>query len=296
MDVIELSEEEDKPEEYLEGLQFVVSGVFNNITRDSLEKFILDHGGRRTGSVSGKVDYLVVGHKLEDGRDVSEGGKYLAAKKKSVAIIDETSFEQLVQQRSGNNDFSFGLSRPSVIPVAVKPPVKSPAKAEQKKTIAPQVPQPEQKEEATNFVREKEMWTEKYKPLRVEDLIGNRGAIDNLYTWLKDWDEVVLRGYKKKIEFRGGNFGDAPNLNARAVLIAGPPGIGKTSSARIVCAQLGYEVIEMNASDTRNKAAIEMRVKDLSSNKSLDYFSTAGLKRADENTNALASAIGGIAT
>ena len=140
------------------------------------------------------------------------------------------------------------------------------------------------------------MWTEKYKPLSVTDLIGNRGAIDNLYSWLKDWDEVVLRGYKKKIEFRAGQWGEAPNLNARAALIAGSPGIGKTSSARIVCAQLGYEVIEMNASDTRNKAAIENRVKDLSSNKSLDYFSTAGLKRADENTNALASAIGGIAT
>ena len=37
---------------------------------------------------------------------------------------------------------------------------------------------------------------------------------------------------------------DAPNLNAKAALLSGPPGIGKTSAARIVCAQLGYEVIE----------------------------------------------------
>ena len=93
MDAIELSEEKDKPEEYLEGLQFVVSGVFNNVSRDTLEKFILDHGGRKTGSVSGKVDYLVVGHKLEDGREVSLGSKYRDAKKKSVAIIDEVGFE-----------------------------------------------------------------------------------------------------------------------------------------------------------------------------------------------------------
>ena len=50
---------------------------------------------------------------------------------------------------------------------------------------------------------------------------------------------------------------DIQDPNRRAALISGPPGIGKTSAARIVCAQLGYEVIEKNASDTRNKAAIE---------------------------------------
>ena len=45
-------------------------------------------------------------------------------------------------------------------------------------------------------------------------------------------------------------------MNARACLLSGPPGIGKTSAARIVCRQLGYEVLETNASDTRNKNSI----------------------------------------
>jgi NAD-dependent DNA ligase len=49
----------------------VCSGVFENITRDKIEVFILDHGGRRTGAVSGKTDYLLVGHKMEDGREVT---------------------------------------------------------------------------------------------------------------------------------------------------------------------------------------------------------------------------------
>jgi replication factor C subunit 1 len=56
-----------------------------------------------------------------------------------------------------------------------------------------------------------------------------------LYTWLKDWDETILRGNKKSSNWKG-NWADAPNLNARATLLSGPPGIGKTSSARIVCA------------------------------------------------------------
>lgn len=142
-----------------------------------------------------------------------------------------------------------------------------------------------------------QMWTERYKPRSVYDLIGNQAVVDQLYEWLKDWDDVALRGNKKALPFRrGAAWGDVPNINARAALLSGPPGIGKTSAARIVCAQLGYEVVEQNASDTRNKSAIESAIKDLSTNKSLNYFSVSGLKKAAENTNPLAAAIGGLAT
>ena len=53
----------------LEGLTIVCSGVFNEISRDKLEQLIAEHGGRCTGSVSGKTDYLITGYKLEDGRE-----------------------------------------------------------------------------------------------------------------------------------------------------------------------------------------------------------------------------------
>ena len=49
-------------------------------------------------------------------------------------------------------------------------------------------------------------------------------------------------------------------MNAKSVLISGPPGIGKTSSCRIICKNLGYEVHEMNASDCRNKLSIEQGI------------------------------------
>ena len=98
------------------------------------------------------------------------------------------------------------------------------------------------------------MWTDLYAPKSVRDLVGNEGIVDQLVEWLKDWDSVNIRGDKKEVKLRRGmTWQDVPKVNAKACLLSGPPGIGKTSAARIVCSQLGYEVLETNASDTRNK-------------------------------------------
>ena len=67
-----------------------------------------------------------------------------------------------------------------------------------------------------------------------------------------------------------------PKVNAKAVLISGPPGIGKTSACRIVCRHLGFEVLEMNASDCRSKTAINSGISTLSGNRGLDYWTVAG--------------------
>ena len=78
----------------LEGLTIVCSGLFNEISRDKLEQLIAEYGGRCTGSISGKTDYLIIGYKLEDGRDVTQGGKYKNAQKKGTKILEEQGFEQ----------------------------------------------------------------------------------------------------------------------------------------------------------------------------------------------------------
>ena len=89
------------------------------------------------------------------------------------------------------------------------------------------------------------MWTERYRPRHIYDLIGNSPEIDQLYEWLKDWDDVCIKGNKKKTNFRPNTVWiDQPNINARAAMLSGPPGIGKTSAARIVCESLGFEVLE----------------------------------------------------
>lgn len=48
------------------------------------------------------------------------------------------------------------------------------------------------------------MWTDLYSPQTLTDLVGNEGTIDQLYEWLKDWDDVNIKGNKKEAKPRRG--------------------------------------------------------------------------------------------
>ena len=64
----------------LEGYTFVFSGVLTNMTREESEDYVKCLGGRVTGNVSSKTQYLVCGDLLEDGRPYTDGSKYKKAK------------------------------------------------------------------------------------------------------------------------------------------------------------------------------------------------------------------------
>lgn len=74
-------------------------------------------------------------------------------------------------------------------------------------------------------------WTEKYRPKRVAEVVGNEEAKRQFLNWLRKWE----RGVPEK----------------KAALLVGPPGCGKTTLVYAAANELGYEVIEMNASDVR---------------------------------------------
>lgn len=63
----------------------------------------------------------------------------------------------------------------------------------------------------------------------------------------------------------------------RAVLISGPPGIGKTTSAHLMAVEAGYSPLELNASDARSKKLVENSTNI--DNTSLDgFFSGKGIQ------------------
>ncbi len=73
----------------LAGKTFVLTGTLAHFTRDEAKKLIEDAGGKVTGSVSKKTDYVVAG--------ADAGSKLDKAKELGVAVIDEKEMEKLVR-------------------------------------------------------------------------------------------------------------------------------------------------------------------------------------------------------
>ena len=71
----------------LAGKTFVLTGTLAKHTRDEAKKMIEDAGGRVSGSVSKKTDYVVAG--------TDAGSKLDKAKELGVAVIDENEMEKL---------------------------------------------------------------------------------------------------------------------------------------------------------------------------------------------------------
>ena len=60
--------------------------------------------------------------------------------------------------------------------------------------------------------------------------------------------------------------------NSKAVLLSGPPGIGKTTAATVISKSLGYDCIIQNASNQRNKASVNTMLTGLKDNQTLGHF------------------------
>ena len=72
---------------------------------------------------------------------------------------------------------------------------------------------------------------------------------------MKDWHSVCIDGKKKQPPppKKGGSWANVPNINAKACMISGSPGIGKSSMVKIIAEHMGFGVREINASDKRSK-------------------------------------------
>ncbi|UWG48578.1 ATPase involved in DNA replication HolB, large subunit [Halanaeroarchaeum sp. HSR-CO] len=77
-------------------------------------------------------------------------------------------------------------------------------------------------------------WTEKYRPTSLSEVRGNDSARDEFEEWARTWAE-----------------------HRESVVLHGSPGVGKTSAAHALAADMDWDVIELNASDQRTADVIE---------------------------------------
>ena len=96
-------------------------------------------------------------------------------------------------------------------------------------------------------------WTEKYRPKTTNGIIGNKEQVASL---------------KKFI------------LEKKPTLIHGPAGTGKTSSVYALAKELDYEILELNASDQRNKDKVIEIIG--SSSKQMSLFNKGKIILIDE--------------
>lgn len=97
-----------------------------------------------------------------------------------------------------------------------------------------------------------QLWTVKYAPTQISQICGNKGQVEKLQSWLRNWPKNSKSGFDNRGADGGGIF--------RAVMVHGPPGIGKTSAAHLVAKLEGYDIVESNASDTRSKKLMEVYI------------------------------------
>lgn len=77
------------------------------------------------------------------------------------------------------------------------------------------------------------MWSEKYRPRTISEMVGNEESRSEIMEWVAKWKK-----------------------GTKPLLLVGPPGIGKTTIAFLIAKQFGYDMIGLNASDVRSKSRI----------------------------------------
>lgn len=86
----ELAQEDRPVSVKLEGKSIVISGVFENHSRDELKLMIEKHGGKNVGSISSNTDYLLAGNNMGP-------SKREKANKLQVPIITEQEFLKMIE-------------------------------------------------------------------------------------------------------------------------------------------------------------------------------------------------------
>ncbi|KAL6944979.1 replication factor C subunit 1 [Hanseniaspora vineae] len=268
------------------GLTIVFTGVLPTLERGEAEGVAKKYGAKVTKAISRKTSLVVLGEEA--------GPKKVATiKDYNIKAISEDGFKQLIAGMPSEGGDSVEAEK-------AKEKIKKEEQQLQKDLIAleTQMKNDEAERNKKNFlnnesasgeraprnfntkpsVNEDELlWTVKYAPKKITDICGNKTVVNRLKTWLENWQQYAKDDFKKPGPQNLGTF--------RAAMVSGPPGIGKTTAAHIIANELGYDVLEKNASDVRSKNLLNEKVKGALNNTSVIGFFKHSHEDHQQNQN-----------
>ncbi|XP_076868692.1 replication factor C subunit 1 [Brachyhypopomus gauderio] len=297
-------------ENCLEGCVFVLTGVLESMEREDAKSLIERYGGKVTGNVSRKTTYMVLGR--DSGASKTEKAHSLGTKilnedelldlirtkpgKKSKYEIAAEAESKPTKSRTPGSKGTAPSPRLRLTSPAKQSPLAGKSRAastsspgasaasrrcastsDVKKSLefSQGKTPPSTSHPSTDGVSGSLLWVDKYRPRGLKNLIGQQGeqsCANKLLRWLQSWHKHHS-GRAKAAAPRFGKFGGKDDGSGfKAALLSGPPGVGKTTTAALVCEELGYSYVEMNASCTRSKNSLKEVIAESLNNTSIKNF------------------------
>ncbi|EON68021.1 hypothetical protein W97_07168 [Coniosporium apollinis CBS 100218] len=257
-------------ENCLAGLTFVFTGLLQTLSREDGQALVKRYGGKVTSGPSKKTNFVVLG---------SDAGpkKLQTIRDNGIKTIDEDGLFELIRKLPANGGSSKAAAAHAEKQEAQLQKIKEQAaemeKADRRTGGAGGAGTGKASSSAKDSSSgpDSRLWTVKYAPTHITQICGNKGQVEKLQNWLRNFPKSQKTGFKLAGKDGSGVY--------RAVIIHGPPGIGKTTAAHLVAKLEGYDIVESNASDTRSKKLVETGLKGvLSTTSLLGYFAGDGKK------------------
>lgn len=276
-------------ENCLAGLTFVFTGQLQRIGREQGQALVKQYGGKVTSAPSKKTSYVVLG-------DDAGPKKLETIKQYGLNVINEDGLFELIKRLPANGGDSAAAEKSAEKRAKEEENMRKAAEEMEKQdraqlaAIKAKEAQSQDRTNGGSAAQRKDkqaaerpdtrLWTVRYAPQQLAQICGNKTQVDKLQRWLRAFPKSQRTKFKMPGADGSGVF--------RAVMIHGPPGIGKTTAAHLVAKLEGYDIVESNASDTRSKKLVETGLKGVLSTTSLmGYFGGDGQGEVDASKKKL---------
>ncbi|KAJ5054195.1 uncharacterized protein L3040_000477 [Drepanopeziza brunnea f. sp. 'multigermtubi'] len=256
----------------LAGLNFVFTGLLETLSRDEGTELVKRYGGKVTGAPSGKTSFVVLGNDAGPSKlrkiqalkikTINEDGLFALISKLPADGGDGKAAEKSIEKKKAEMEKIKKDAEEMEREEKRKAAEFEKAEKEARKRAAEKgfaAPPPVKKVDPNA-----QLWTSKYAPTAINQICGNKAQVEKIQAWLKGWPKAHRHNFQMKGAEGLGGY--------RAIIIHGPPGIGKTTAAHMAAKLSGYDVIESNASDTRSKKLVESGLSEVLNNTSLNGF------------------------